>query len=69
MGIDAAWQKLDCTFLTNVPNLGHLDGGEEQDVCPAAQTPNKHRMTRRFARRLFHRLRCNCHIGSQLLCW
>jgi len=29
-------QKLDCTFLTNVPNLGHLDGGEEQDI--ASQT-------------------------------
>jgi len=25
-------QKLDCTFLTNVPNLGHLDGGDEQDI-------------------------------------
>lgn len=25
-------QKLDCTFLTDVPNLGHLDGGEEPNV-------------------------------------
>ncbi|KAF8303267.1 GINS complex Psf3 component [Clavulina sp. PMI_390] len=35
-GIYAQSQKIDCTFLTDVPNLGHLDGGDEPNI--AAQT-------------------------------
>ena len=26
-------QKIQCTFKQEVPNMGHLEGGNERDVC------------------------------------
>lgn len=26
-------QKIQCTFKVEIPDLGHLDGGNERDVC------------------------------------
>lgn len=26
-------QKIQCTFKTDIPDMGHLDGGNERDVC------------------------------------
>ena len=26
-------QKIQCTFKVDVPGMGHLDGGNERDVC------------------------------------
>jgi GINS complex subunit 3 len=31
-------QKIQCTFKVDIPDMGHLDGGRERDVCPA-KTP------------------------------
>ena len=26
-------QKIQCTFKTDIPDLGYLDGGSDRDVC------------------------------------
>lgn len=26
-------QKIQCTFKVDIPDMGHLDGGNERDVC------------------------------------
>ncbi|KAF8339179.1 GINS complex, Psf3 component [Cantharellus anzutake] len=30
--IYAQYPKMDCTFIVDVPNLGHLDGGDQQNI-------------------------------------
>ena len=36
--INTSEQKIQCTFKTDIPDLGYLDGGSDRDVCFATVT-------------------------------
>ena len=66
-------QKLDCTFLLDVPNLGYIDAGDEPNVripyspCGPGGLDYAHlRKIQLF--RYQHKRKCACHIGSQNRC-